>query len=767
MGKILILTGLPSSGKTTLRKYLLKYKPLNLKTINRKKILEKSLNCFGESHWFKNMLLELSLKLGKVITLQNFFYLKNQISDYEESKKILQLCQEYQDIHIDIIFKNYVDEIQRILNLGYNIIIDDSSLFYDADFLKLKNLLDQKVEVKRILLYSSLPNLINKCAIRNNKFLNLLKESDNPENVDEITIKLESETNDSGFDYRDFNMIIYYYNQFFYIKNPVNLQYNDIVLDKLTLDSYIIIVNKILMKQKKFDQKLKALKYIKPNDSIKYDISSIDMFKGNSFHYIVPKTNMDFILIADKFKNIELLKNENFLQYYLHKIIYWLHYQNNIKFIFQEWNLWSRCFGEVLILNGVSSSGKTTLSQQLFKFGFIHISMDAMLDEIILESTKKVIPEVFYSNLLTEDEIVCHLCGVPPKKSYTHIQLKEINLLDQKRNLILENEFPIEKIIREMSNKVYKLISHGNNVIVDILLDEKNFCEMFLHYFSFQKKIILLYTPLEKNLLNCYLRNLQSISDMTSNYRMPFTIIEQFFNIYQPQYIENRPKLKVNHQAIAESSLKLITHFNSNFEFLPYFDQLKLKNHETFKMVQSSLLHHQSLFVAPHIPYDIIITFSDKQTDLQLLTAHANHQFISALKLTYVQPLQKIVLAQNNHMLIANTHPINNIHSDSMLLFVLNQVNSKIDYLLRKFLIVNNYREMQNLINKYNIKINVVNDESLKSAYKKLAFLTHPDKTTGLPEELRITMKQDFIKANNLLEFEKNTLTPIIQTYNR
>ena len=33
--------------------------------------------------------------------------------------------------------------------------------------------------------------------------------------------------------------------------------------------------------------------------------------------------------------------------------------------LYMEWKIWSRCFGKVVVINGVSSSGKSTLSHYL------------------------------------------------------------------------------------------------------------------------------------------------------------------------------------------------------------------------------------------------------------------------------------------------------------------------------------------------------------------------------------------------------------------
>lgn len=83
---------------------------------------------------------------------------------------------------------------------------------------------------------------------------------------------------------------------------------------------------------------------------------------------------------------------------------------------------------------------------------------------------------------------------------------------------------------------------------------------------------------------------------------------------------------------------------------------------------------------------------------------------------------------------------------------LLSKLNECADYFLRKLFLPNKYQEMQKLANKHLISIKVYNDENLKNAYKKIATVTHPDKTIGISEELREDMQKDFMKANDLLK---------------
>ncbi|MSO14598.1 hypothetical protein [Rickettsiales endosymbiont of Trichoplax sp. H2] len=77
-------------------------------------------------------------------------------------------------------------------------------------------------------------------------------------------------------------------------------------------------------------------------------------------------------------------------------------------------------------------------------------------------------------------------------------------------------------------------------------------------------------------------------------------------------------------------------------------------------------------------------------------------------------------------------------------------LNSYIEYYLKKLFLPNEFYEMQQLANKHKVDIKIVDEVTLKQAYKKIALKTHPDKYPDATE--------DFIKAKLLLEQEDTPL---------
>ena len=87
-------------------------------------------------------------------------------------------------------------------------------------------------------------------------------------------------------------------------------------------------------------------------------------------------------------------------------------------------------------------------------------------------------------------------------------------------------------------------------------------------------------------------------------------------------------------------------------------------------------------------------------------------------------------------------------------------MNDYVEHYLKKIFLPDEFYEMQQLANKHKVDIKIVDEVTLKQAYKKIALKTHPDKYPDATE--------DFIKAKQLLEQKNSPLptelyTPIIK----
>ena len=93
----------------------------------------------------------------------------------------------------------------------------------------------------------------------------------------------------------------------------------------------------------------------------------------------------------------------------------------------------------MLILNGASSSGKTTLSKKLSNFGFFHLSSDVFFDSLLLKAVKDVVPSIFAKNLISIDDIFASVYYCTQlNKNYTPEQLNQLLLIKENKLLITE-----------------------------------------------------------------------------------------------------------------------------------------------------------------------------------------------------------------------------------------------------------------------------------------------------------------------------------------
>ena len=123
---------------------------------------------------------------------------------------------------------------------------------------------------------------------------------------------------------------------------------------------------------------------------------------------IVRKNNNKYLTSASLSKSLDLVESLNDFS------------KVNLK---AEWKIWSKCFGKVFVINGVSSVGKTTLASYLSKFGFNKISLDDIYDQLFFDALYNIIPdEISYAQkaLITQDDIkkIFEDCKVNKSKYY-------------------------------------------------------------------------------------------------------------------------------------------------------------------------------------------------------------------------------------------------------------------------------------------------------------------------------------------------------------
>ena len=193
MGKIIILTGPQSSGKTSLLSAVINFKMMNFFTIPRKQIMMKSIISLGEKECFKDLMDEISVVMNRRVSL-----FEAAISDHLfeiELRHNIKRCLKEHAAELDyMIYASYAEESRKLINSGHNVIIDDTLLYFDFDKFRYHI---SALEVRIVLLYDNLEGLLSKCSIRNEKFLQALQQVEDVKKFQMASIKKDFESNDS------------------------------------------------------------------------------------------------------------------------------------------------------------------------------------------------------------------------------------------------------------------------------------------------------------------------------------------------------------------------------------------------------------------------------------------------------------------------------------------------------------------------------------------------------------------------------------------
>lgn len=329
--------------------------------------------------------------------------------------------------------------------------------------------------------------------------------------------------------------------------------------------------------------------------------------------------------------------------------------------LYMEWKIWSRCFGKVVVINGVSSSGKSTLSHYLSNFGFNIISLDSVRDKLLLDYADKhfKIPITQIKKFLSDTIILKVLCGF--KFTEVHYDKQKIelihNLQKQFFNFILQdnNFLTTMQIFEQMYDISKKFIFSGQNVLLDVMAYGKDVDMLRYSFRYYPMKIGLLYNSLEENLNKCFQRNYLSLKKDLIEYRHPLDIMEQYKEFYQFVSKDSIFKYGSVFEKVSKGTIKnvleIAIHFQilllNNFKynliaddavcFMAYDDKIK-KIYELTEMFKTLMILEADIevFVVPRTEYDFVI----KTSDLQMM----NRKLISDIRLQNKQITMEDIL---------------------------------------------------------------------------------------------------------------------------
>lgn len=681
LGKILLLSGPESSGKTTLMLKIIDKFP-NWKTINRKKIAQEVFDSEKIQSFFFNYLAEVSNITGKhIITLEQLYQINDEglTSSYKiRIKKIkneiaaITTAEYFRDIFLTQIFLAYYDALKQYIFAGDNVIIDEVLVSSEREYGIFRYYCNYP-NIKRMLLFNTMSEILEKCIIRNNKFLTLLNEHLNIDDFIASQKKMERETGSSSSTCRMPGDIIKAYKRYYHFKViPVN---NDIILEETTLDTLQSVICRIAKQQLSLIKNLVKKGYIIDITENLVDVSKElqEIFGTAKKAYVISKTTFEYIIKAPGVTELTELDNVEFLQNLLKDVFEWKDrdsynysdctekvslfsvgvtvlpknnntplliypcYTMNTHFV-QEWNIWCKCFGKVLIINGNSCSGKTTLSKYLGKFGFHTISLDDLLTDIYSD----YIRINFFDRITTiesfvkDDDFTKILFGFKfYLDKYTEEQISIIERFQQdiyimyEEGLIELNPPTLIEKLNSLYDKAKIYIFSGQNVVIDIAEPKANIDLLAYAFRYYPITVALLYNPLKENLKKCFHKNEVSLKTGQVHFRFPKDIIigyQEFYkfvpksDICQYDYIiekTNKAQLiKVlghvtNHQLYLNKALKSLLTIPHEYEE-NYTKKRAIETDKLNILVSTvtefiKLENSQDIFMIPLVEFNYII----------------------------------------------------------------------------------------------------------------------------------------------------------------
>jgi dephospho-CoA kinase len=285
-----------------------------------------------------------------------------------------------------------------------------------------------------------------------------------------------------------------------------------------------------------------------------------------------------------------------------------------MQYLKLEWSIWSKCLGKVFVVNGTSSAGKTTFTKYLEStLSIKRISIDDIAWEIIYSYLLDNIHTEFslIQQVLTMEEIrkILHRYKINIEK-YNQSQLDNIENFKKALSKTSIN-LSIANLFDRMYDVAKSFIFSGKDVIVDTVMEDNDLIHEFSYYFrGYPILIMLLYSPLEKTLENCCIRNEISTQKGQCNYRWPSIIIDQYFKFYKVISNKDNSALgDLNIHEIGSTLDKIIKNVSSTIGIIidsADIDKVLKREISGIEKVKSVILDNK-LTVVSNTKYDVLV----------------------------------------------------------------------------------------------------------------------------------------------------------------
>lgn len=324
--------------------------------------------------------------------------------------------------------------------------------------------------------------------------------------------------------------------------------------------------------------------------------------------------------------------------------------------LYKEWQIWSRCFGKVIALNGPSSSGKTTLLKYLEKVGFNPISLDDIWPECYCNNiinlpsnvktsefiTKFSLAKVF----LTNSDLLKIIEGSQiNESSYNEHEIIIIRYIQEHISDVTKNtRMPTYTEVYDYTYyKAQEFIFSGRNVVVELIVSEDTYFDLLSSSFrGYPVKIGLLYSSLEDSLKKCFLRNYKFLKEINDDYRYPSQVMYQYPDFYK---FVTRDKISINDKVLERLDQDLVKNMigiaiccehqlldvirdNGVKEVVKYESKMMLEKSISKLKEAMKLDISTELFTVPIVKCDFIIRSSNfKNSLLSINPEHYRNMF--------------------------------------------------------------------------------------------------------------------------------------------
>lgn len=281
--------------------------------------------------------------------------------------------------------------------------------------------------------------------------------------------------------------------------------------------------------------------------------------------------------------------------------------------IYTEWAIWSKCFGKVIAVNGVSSSGKSTLCNKLNTGEFNLINSDVVIISTKVNKFISQFPSI--QNILTSHDLKFIVSGISiDKLKYSAQQIKEIEaVLPEIVETVTECPL-LNEHYDALYNEAKQYIFSGCNVVLDLVMPSCDHVSLLKHCFChYPVALLLTYSSLESTLYKCLLRNIEVLQTRDIlNYRDPTVIIDQYLDFYNLSSNATNSIDKVNKPAVRNAVKSLETSFRTimddilnSFSINPVYSIYE-RTHD----LELALSTVEDLLIVPKIPFDYLINTS-------------------------------------------------------------------------------------------------------------------------------------------------------------